>query len=75
MGAPGYRLSVRNKCLDPLNPFRLIGKLDRDIDNLTILFEPGEEPEANYDPGPAADFKEARSGTIAGAPPGSVPDE
>jgi thiol-disulfide isomerase/thioredoxin len=72
---PGYRISVRNKCLDPLNPFRLVGKLDRDIDDLTILFEPGEEPETNYDPGPAADFKEAKSGTIAGAPPESVPQQ
>ena len=70
---PGYRLSSRNKCLDPLNPYRLVGKLDRDVDDLIILFEPGEEPESNYDPGPCEDFKEARSGTIAGAPPGSVP--
>jgi RNA polymerase sigma-70 factor (ECF subfamily) len=66
---PGYRLSSRNKCADPLNTFQLVGKLDRDVDDLVILFEPGEEPHADYSPGALEDFKEARSGTIAGAPP------
>ncbi len=70
---PGYRLSPRNKCADPLNPSRLVGRLDRDVDDLTILFEPGEEPRMTLDPGHLADFKEARSGTIAGAPPESIP--
>jgi RNA polymerase sigma-70 factor (ECF subfamily) len=70
---PGYRLSARNKCVDPLNPYRLVGQLDRDIDDLTILFEPGEEPRANYDPGPLEDFKEIKGGTIAGAPPEAAP--
>ena len=72
---PGYRLSPRNKCLDPLNFYRLVGKLDRDVDDLIILFEPGEEPESNYDPGAREDFNEARSGTIAGAPRDSVPQQ
>jgi RNA polymerase sigma factor (sigma-70 family) len=64
---PGYRLSARNKCLDPLNP-SLIGKLDRDVHDLIILFEPGEERSLNLDPGLLEDFKEAKSGTITGAP-------
>jgi hypothetical protein len=71
---PGYRLSTRDKCVDPLNPYRLVGKLDRDVDDLTILFEPGEEPRSNYEPGPLEDFKEAKSGTITGAPPEPVPE-
>jgi hypothetical protein len=71
----GYRLSPRNKCLDPLNPFQLVGRLGRDVDDLVILFEPGEEPRSRYDPGTMEDFKQVKSGTIAGAPPGSVPRE
>jgi hypothetical protein len=59
--------------VDPLNPYRLVGQLDRDVDDLTILFEPGEEPGSNYDPGALEDFKEVKSGTIAGAPPEAVP--
>jgi hypothetical protein len=69
---PGYRLSPRNRCLDPLNPFRLVGRLDRDVDDLIILFEPGEEPRSSREPGAYEDFKKTKSGTIAGAPPGSV---
>ena len=69
----GYRLSPRNKCVDPLNPYRLVGKLDHDVDDLTILFEPGDKPEANYEPGVLEDFKEVKSGTIAGAPSESWP--
>ncbi len=72
---PGYRLSSRNKCVDPLNPFLLAGRLDRDVDNLTILFEPGEKPDSDYSPGALADFKEAKSSTIAGAPPESIPQK
>ncbi|HWE37960.1 MAG TPA: sigma-70 family RNA polymerase sigma factor [Isosphaeraceae bacterium] len=31
---PGYRLSAKNKCMDPLNRFRLMGQLTRDISDL-----------------------------------------
>jgi thiol-disulfide isomerase/thioredoxin len=67
---PGCRLSPRNRCLDPLNRFRLIGQLRGDRDDLVILFEPGEDPPHSLDPGPLADFKEAKAGPITGAPPG-----
>jgi hypothetical protein len=66
---PGYRLSAENKCRDPLNPWHLVGQLDRDVDNLILLFEPGEEPPSSSDPGQMADFKEAMAGTITGAAP------
>ena len=40
---PGYRLSSRNASLDPINPSQLVGHLNADRTNLTILFEPGAE--------------------------------
>jgi RNA polymerase sigma factor (sigma-70 family) len=70
---PGYRLSSRNKCLDPINRFRLMGQLRGNRDDLVILFEPGEDPPNSLDPGPLADFKEAKAGPITGVPPGEFP--
>ena len=70
---PGYRLSTRNKCLDPLNRFRIMGQLHGDRDDLVILFEPGDDPPLSHDPGPLADFKEAKAGPIMGAPPAEFP--
>jgi thiol-disulfide isomerase/thioredoxin len=64
---PGYRLSKRNKCLDPLNTFHLVGRLDHDVSDLIILYEPGEAPWSSLDPGLLADFEETRKGMIAGA--------
>jgi hypothetical protein len=69
----GYRLSARNKCRDPLNNYFLVGRLDRDIDDLIILIEPGPEIPPNYEPGALADFNEAKSGIITGAPLDAVP--
>src|SRR5262249_3273252 len=63
----GYRFSRQNKCLDPANPWRLMGRLNRDVDDLVILLEPGEEHPYSLDPGLMADFKEAKEGLIAGA--------
>ncbi len=37
-----YRLSGRNISLDRLNPFRLSGRVDGDVDALVVLLEPGE---------------------------------
>jgi thiol-disulfide isomerase/thioredoxin len=68
---PGYRVSDKNKCRSPLSPYMIAGQLDRDVTDLTLLFEPGEEPPSSLDPGQLADFKEAQAGTITGAPPGS----
>jgi hypothetical protein len=75
MNLPGYRLSPKNKCLDPLNRFRIMGQLRGDIADLVILYEPGEDPPHSLDPGPLADFKEAKAGPIAGAPPGEFPEK
>jgi thiol-disulfide isomerase/thioredoxin len=70
---PGYRLSAKNKCMDPLNRYRLMGQLRGDIADIVILFEPGDDPPLSHDPGPLADFKEAKAGPITGAPPGEFP--
>ena len=45
---PGYRFSTRNASLDRLNPFRLIGRVDADITNLTILLEKGNAVAPDY---------------------------
>jgi RNA polymerase sigma factor (sigma-70 family) len=66
----GYRLSARNKCRDPLNPYLLMGRVDRDVADLTILFEPGEQPPPSHAPDRLAAFKEAQAGPITGVPPG-----
>ena len=41
----GYRLSAKNECASPHNPGLLEGRVDRDVSDLTILYEPsgGEE--------------------------------
>ena len=66
---PGYRISPTVQCLDPMNAYRVMGRLDRDVTDLTILFEPGPEPRMTLDPGRLADFEEAKARTITGAPP------
>jgi protocatechuate 3,4-dioxygenase beta subunit len=38
----GYHLSLRNPNIDPWNPNRLLGTVHDDMDELVILFEPGE---------------------------------
>ncbi len=70
---PGYRISPKTKCLSPLSPYMISGRLDRDVDDLTILFEPGPEPRSSLDPGLLADFEEAKAGTITGVPPEALP--
>jgi hypothetical protein len=40
VGVLGYKLSARNESVDPLNSFRMVGYVDEDIDDLTILLEP-----------------------------------
>jgi peroxiredoxin/protocatechuate 3,4-dioxygenase beta subunit len=41
-GVKGYRLSERNKSLDLMNRFGLVGSIKSDKTNLVIEFEPGE---------------------------------
>src|SRR5207249_4501387 len=45
----GYRHSARNLSLDRLNPFGLAGRLDADKTDLTILLEPGEMLQSEYE--------------------------
>ena len=72
-----YHFSSKNKCLDPDDPGFVRGQVDRDITNLTILLEPGQEPQppslVEIDPTVRADFTEASVGSITGVPPGDYP--
>jgi hypothetical protein len=71
---PGYRLSSRNTCLDPGNGFELVGQLDHDINDLTILVEPAKDAAAagpgsispSPDPATRARFREAKAGPLTG---------
>jgi thiol-disulfide isomerase/thioredoxin len=38
----GYRLSLRNASIDPLNPYHLIGRIHTNKTDLVLQFEPGE---------------------------------
>lgn len=38
----GHHLSAKNKTLDPLNPWMLMGTVDQDTDLQIVLLEPGE---------------------------------
>ena len=70
-----YRLSGKNRCLDPQAPDRFEGQLDRDITDMTILLEPGIQPEVPHtgylevDQTALADFEDASAGPITGVPP------
>jgi beta-lactamase regulating signal transducer with metallopeptidase domain len=62
----GYRVSARNLSLDQMNPFRLIGRVDRDITNLVFMLEKGPDPRPDYqniDP----EYNEIRNRTLRGA--------
>ncbi len=65
----GYHVSTKNKCLDPLNPWWLVGQLARVMSDRTLLFEPGEQPPPSHAPDRLAAFKEAQAGPITGVPP------
>ncbi|MEO5801947.1 MAG: M56 family metallopeptidase, partial [Verrucomicrobiota bacterium] len=45
---PGYRISGQNPSLDPMNPFKLVGRVERDITNLVFLLEKGKDLESDY---------------------------
>ncbi len=70
---PGYRLAPAMPCVSPLSPYRMQGRLDRDVLDFTVLFEAGDAPRMTLDPGRLKDFEEAKAGPIAGVPPGSIP--
>jgi hypothetical protein len=46
-GAPGYRLSDRNPSLEPWNPYRLVGRVEKDLTNLVFLIEKGPQLESD----------------------------
>jgi RNA polymerase sigma-70 factor (ECF subfamily) len=71
-GQPEYHLSSRNKNFNGMSRYHLVGTLGRDIDDLTILYEPGPAAPYKLDIGLIEDLKEARARTIEGVPPGSV---
>jgi hypothetical protein len=45
-GLSGYHLSSRNESRDPTDTGKLIGRLDHDVSDLTILLEPGRDAPA-----------------------------
>ncbi len=70
-----YRLSEKNRCLDPLYPIGIQGRLDHDITDLTVLLEPGTQTKLDLaglddiDPAVIADFNDAKAGPITGVAP------
>jgi beta-lactamase regulating signal transducer with metallopeptidase domain/uncharacterized GH25 family protein len=62
----GYHVAARNLSVDQMNPFRLIGRVDRDITNLVFLLEKGPDPQPDYshvDP----EYEQNRNRTLRGA--------
>ena len=45
--APGYRLSDRNPSLEPLIPYQLVGRVEKDLTNLVFLVENGPQLESH----------------------------
>src|SRR6266487_160691 len=58
----GYRLSSRNKSLDTMNPFHLVGLLQADKSDLILEFEPGENR-----PGSRGAYMDIRQEPLLGA--------
>ncbi|HZI32602.1 MAG TPA: M56 family metallopeptidase, partial [Candidatus Binatia bacterium] len=61
-----YHVSARNLSADLMNPYQLIGRVDRDITNLVFLLEKGPTERPDYrhvDP----DYTEIRNRTLRGA--------
>jgi len=58
----GYRFSTRNKSLDTMNPFRLIGLLKSDKTDLILELEPGENQ-----PGSRGAYLDIRQEPLLGA--------
>jgi len=67
----GYHVSGQNLSVDQLNPFQLIGRVDRDITNLVFMLEKGPDPVPDYrhiDP----EYNQSRQRSLRGAE--GVPD-
>lgn len=64
--ARGYHVSARNLSIDMMNPFRLIGRVDRDITGLVFMLDKGPEERPDYrhiDP----EYNQIRNRTLRGA--------
>jgi hypothetical protein len=46
---PGYHTSFKNESFDPVNPDRLIGRINRDLASLVILMDKGTRLESHFD--------------------------
>ena len=62
----GYHVSGQNVSVDQLNPFHLLGRVDRDITNLVFMLERGAAPQPDFDQVPP-DYEELRSRPLQGA--------
>jgi hypothetical protein len=74
-----YQLSAKNRAIDARTGSELLGTLDRDITDLTILIEPAERPHPGTKAAPTDFFRllplrhdEATTRPVAGVPPDSV---
>jgi hypothetical protein len=47
MSVEGYSFSLANRSLDLLNPMNLVGRVDRDIEDLVIELQPGAMPQVD----------------------------
>jgi hypothetical protein len=70
-----YRLSEKNRSLNPEFPIAIEGRLDHDVTDLTVLLEPGAQTKLDLaglddiDPAVIADFNDAKAGPITGVAP------
>ena len=60
----GFRLSLQNPSLDRLNGFSIVGRVEGNIDDLVILFKPGEFRPDHNNPGPDPQPTTNRSGPL-----------
>jgi len=65
----GYRLSPKNECASPYNPGSLEGRVDRDVSDLTVLYEPGERLDPEFGAAAVNRFDARKLGLIGGVDP------
>jgi hypothetical protein len=74
-GARGYRVSSKNRSVDPLNRFRLLGKIHGRVEGLRFLLEPGSEERRGEDDGQPWEAKAKEHMRLKEAPLQGAPDE
>ncbi len=62
----GYRMSEKNYSLDPLNKFGLMGVITSDIENLTVLLEPGKADPNSHGPDAGPRYQQLKQEEIRG---------